>query len=130
MLGLSDAVQPLEDKKSHISCQFMLHVIVINKSGYPNYFTYRHNILSIIEHIPHATVNDEGRTMHFPMTEEFVSPRFIASCTPWRTSQRISFWLALMNDNLCASIIVYPWKKKRRKAKWNKWMNQWRTTYI
>ena len=49
-------------------------------------------------HIP--PVNDAGKTIRFPIKEEFVSPRFIASCTPWRISQRIFFLFPLMNENL------------------------------
>jgi len=45
-------------------------------------------------------VNDAGKTIHFPIAEEFVSPQFIASFTPWKISQHIVFLFPLMNDNL------------------------------
>ena len=37
MSGLSDIVHLLEETKSRILGQFTLHVIVINKFGYPNF---------------------------------------------------------------------------------------------
>ena len=37
ILGLSEADNPLAKTNSLISLQFTLHVIVMNKSGYPNF---------------------------------------------------------------------------------------------
>jgi len=37
MSGLSDADKPLGEIKSRISLQLTLHVIVMKKSGYPNF---------------------------------------------------------------------------------------------
>jgi len=45
-------------------------------------------------------VKDAGKTIRFPIAKEFISPRLIASCTPYKISQQIVFLFSLMNDNL------------------------------
>jgi len=82
MLGLSDAAQPFEETKSRISGQLTLHVILINKFGYPNFLHMAITSWKLLNIYLIPPVNDEGRIILFLMIEEFVSPWCIASCTP------------------------------------------------
>ena len=106
MSCLSDAVKPLGETKSRISLQFTLHVIVMNKSGYPNFLQIAIAFWLLLNIYLVPPVKETGNTMRFPMEDGSISPILTAFCNPLRMSQRINFLFALMNDKRCASIIV------------------------
>jgi len=91
MFDLSEALYPFGLRKSQISNQFSLHVIVINKYGYPNILqmTITSWQLLNIYLIPH--VNEASKTTRLPIEEGSVSPLLTTSCNPFKISYRISF---------------------------------------